>query len=54
MEASAGRKFLEASVGRYVQRMLPVTPEIKSLVSSQTGNSLAQFKGGLTLEFSLT
>jgi hypothetical protein len=26
---------------------------LKSLVSSRTGNSLAQFKGDLTLEFSL-
>jgi hypothetical protein len=33
--------------------ILSICPEIRSLVSTRTGNSSAQFKGDLTLEFAL-
>jgi hypothetical protein len=46
---SNGTLKLQTNLGA----ILATCPEIKSLVSSQIGNSLAQFKGDLTLEFSL-
>ena len=47
---SKGTLKLQTNLGA----ILAICPAIKSLVSSQIGNSLAQFKTDLTLEFSLT